>query len=200
MIYILKQRAQYLLVWNNAPTHIKKPTHNRQLSSTSLTVTSPNLENFETQIDKIFGDNNWFKINQLVLNSIKTHYLQCSMKNSRDYDLKLNYQGDYVKSFTNTKFLDLIVDDSLSWKAHIDQMMSKLNSACFVIRTIQAIMSQKTLRVVYFVYVHSVMSYGIIFWRNQPYSQKIFKIQKKVIRVITNSGARDSCRELFKKL
>jgi len=78
-------------------------------------------------------------------------------------------------------------------------MMSKLNSACFVICTMQAIMSQETLRMVYFAYIHSIMSYGIIFWGNQPHSEKIFKIQK-VIRIITNSKARDSCRELFKKL
>ena len=32
MIYILKQRAQHLLVWNNAPPHIRKPSHNRRLS------------------------------------------------------------------------------------------------------------------------------------------------------------------------
>ena len=101
---------------------------------TSIIVTSSNMENFETQIDKIFGDiNNWFKINQLVLNYNKTHYLQFNMKNSRDYDLKLNYQGNYVRSSTNIKFLGLIIDDSLSWKAHIDQMMSKLNTVCFVI-------------------------------------------------------------------
>jgi len=61
-------------------------------------------------------------------------------------------------------------------------------------------MSQETLRTVYFAYVHSIMSYGIIFWGNQPYSEKIFKIQKGVIRIITNSRARDSCMELFKKL
>ena len=47
-------------------------------------------------------------------------------------------------------------------QAHIDQMMSKLNSACFVIQTIQGMMSQETLRMVYCAYVHSVMSYGII--------------------------------------
>jgi hypothetical protein len=36
---------------------------------TSIIVTSPNLENFNKQIEKIFRDiNNWFKINQLVLN------------------------------------------------------------------------------------------------------------------------------------
>jgi len=44
---------------------------------TSIIVTSPNVENFETQIDNIFGDiNNWFKVNQLILNYNKTHYLQ----------------------------------------------------------------------------------------------------------------------------
>jgi hypothetical protein len=61
-------------------------------------------------------------------------------------------------------------------------------------------MSPETLRMVYFAYIHSVMSYGIIVGGNQPYSEKIFKIQKRVIRIITNSRMRDSCRELFKKL
>ena len=73
----------------------------------------------------IFRDvNNWFKVNQLILNYNKTHYLQFNMKNSWDYDLKLKYHGNDVKSSSNTKFLCLIIDDSLSWKAHIDQMMS----------------------------------------------------------------------------
>jgi len=94
----------------------------------------------------------------------------------------------------------LTIDDSLSWKAHIDQMMSKLNTACFVIQTIQAIMSLETLRMVYFVYIHSIISYRIIFWGNQPYSDKIFKIQKRVIRIITRSRTRDSCRGLLKKI
>jgi len=132
---------------------------------TSIIVTSPNLENFETKIDKIFQDiNNWFKLNQLILNYNKTHYLQFNTKNIWDYDLKLNYQGNYVKSSSNTKLLGFIIDDSLSWKADVDQMMSKLNTACFVIRTIQAIMSQETLRVVYFTHIYSVMSYRILFW------------------------------------
>jgi len=44
--------------------------------NTSIIVTSPNMEYCETKIYKIFGDiNNWFKINQLVLNYNKTHYL-----------------------------------------------------------------------------------------------------------------------------
>ena len=61
-------------------------------------------------------------------------------------------------------------------------------------------MSLETLRMVYFAYLHSIMSYGIIFWGNQLCSEKLFKIQKKAIRIITNSRPRDSCRVLCKRL
>jgi len=57
----------------------------------------------------------------------------------------------------------MIIDDSLSWKCHIDQIMYKLKTACFVIRTMLAIMSQETLKMAYFAYIHSTISYGIIF-------------------------------------
>jgi hypothetical protein len=53
---------------------------------------------------------------------------------------------------------------------------------------------------IYFSYVHSVMSYGIIFGGNSHYSNNIFKIQKRIIRIITNIGRCDSCHQLFKQL
>ena len=52
----------------------------------------------------------------------------------------------------------------------------------------------------YFAYFHSIMSYGIIFWGNSCYANKIFKLQKGAVRIITGVGIRDSCRELFKNL
>ena len=42
------------------------------------------------------------------------------------------------------------------------------------------------------------MTYGIIFCSNSPYSIHVFRLQKKIIRTITNSKNRDSCRNLFK--
>jgi hypothetical protein len=53
---------------------------------------------------------------------------------------------------------------------------------------------------IYFSYFHSLMTYGIIFWGNSPLSILIFRIQKRVIRIITDSRSWDSCRELFKNL
>jgi hypothetical protein len=56
------------------------------------------------------------------------------------------------------------------------------------------------MKMIYYSYVHSVISYGIIFWSNSHLSDSTFKIQKRIIRVITNTGRRDSCHELYKKL
>jgi hypothetical protein len=61
-------------------------------------------------------------------------------------------------------------------------------------------LSLEALKMVYFSTVHSIISYGIIFWGISSYSKIIFKTQKRIVQIITNSDKRDSCRELFKKL
>jgi hypothetical protein len=63
------------------------------------------------------------------------------------------------------------------------------------------ILSQDTLRAIYFSYFHSILSYGITFWCNSAYSSNILKIQKMIIGIIMNVRNRDySCRQLFKNL
>jgi hypothetical protein len=57
----------------------------------------------------------------------------------------------------------------------------------------------EAIRLVYFSYFHSILPYGVIFWGNSVHSKYIFKIKKRTLRVITDSGMRDSCPELFKK-
>jgi len=36
--------------------------------------------------------------------------------------------------------------------------------------------------------------------RNSPHGTDIFKIQKQIIRIMSKSRSRDSCRQLFKRL
>ena len=52
---------------------------------------------------------------------------------------------------------------------------------------------------IYFSYFHSIMSYGIIFWGNSHHRINIFKIKKRIIRIMTNSGRNDTCCPLFKQ-
>ena len=64
----------------------------------------------------------------------------------------------------------------------------------------KSVITTTKLRKIYFSYVHSIMTYGIIFWGNSTVSYNIFRLQKRTIRIIMNAGNRLSCRELFKKL
>jgi hypothetical protein len=60
--------------------------------------------------------------------------------------------------------------------------------------------SHESLRMIYYSYFHTVMSYGIIFWGNSSQNINIFKLQKRIIRIITNTRNRVSCRLLFMEL
>jgi hypothetical protein len=61
-----------------------------------------------------------------------------------------------------------------------NQLVAKLSAANFSIRILPSVMTQESLTMVYFAYVHSIMSYGIIFWGSSTYSSLLFKIQKRI--------------------
>ena len=45
-----------------------------------------------------------------------------------------------------------------------------------------------------------MISHGMIVWGMSAHSKIIFKMQKRIIRIIINSDNKESCRDLFKKL
>jgi hypothetical protein len=93
-----------------------------------------------------------------------------------------------------------MIDDALTWKNHIDLLTKKLSKACYVIRNGKPYMSTSALKAIYYSFFHSLMNYGIIFWRNSSHSFTIFRLQKKVIRIMLGCGNRVSCRNIFKEL
>jgi hypothetical protein len=76
----------------------------------------------------------------------------------------------------------------------------KLSSACYIMRSIKPIMPIDTLRTVYYSHFNAIITYGLPFWGNSPHSTKIFKIQKRMVRIMMVYRNRVSCRSLFKKL
>jgi hypothetical protein len=69
----------------------------------------------------------------------------------------------WLQKVAHTKFLGLVTDYTLTWDNHTDQSISRLNSACYAIRAVKAILSWKALIMLHFSYVHSITPYGIIF-------------------------------------
>jgi hypothetical protein len=44
------------------------------------------------------------------------------------------------------------------------------------------------------------MTYGIMFWGNSSDADRVFKLQKRVIRIMKGCGYKDSCREHFRDM
>jgi hypothetical protein len=58
----------------------------------------------------------------------------------------------------------------------------------------------KTLKSVYFSYFHSVITYGIMFWGNSSHAERVFKLQKRVVRIMKGCGPINSCTKHFRDL
>jgi hypothetical protein len=57
--------------------------------------------------------------------------------------------------------------------------------------------SQQMLKAIYYSYFHSIMSYGIMFWGQSANSIRVFRLQKRILRIMMGCKNRDSCRKLF---
>jgi hypothetical protein len=145
--------------------------------------------------------NEWFKNNCLSINTEKIHFIHFRTKNSQPIDTSMCLENNRIFiNNQNTKFLGLIVDNTLSWKPHIDHLINKLSTACCVIRSVKPYVNTDVLIMIYHSLFHSVMNYGIIIWGNSSHNTQVFKMQKKTVRIIMGCGNRESCRNLFKEL
>lgn len=169
--------------------------------NTRIIISNTDVHEFKNNL--VFAMNetiNWCQSNLQSINFNKDHFLQFLTNQQKKVNIQTVVPDSIIPNVNSTKFLGLLLDSSLSWKAHITELSSKQNKACYAIRATKPIMSLRALRTIYFSYFHSLMSYGVIFWGNSHIANDIFKIRKRIVRILTNKSKRESCRFLFKEL
>ena len=121
------------------------------------------------------------------------------MKNYYQMQTKVQCNNNIIPNPKMTKFLGLIIDDTLTWNQHIEYTATKLCSACYALRNLKHIVPKSTLRTLC-AYIHPIISYGIIFWGRSAKVTKLFILQKCIVRVLSNTRARETCRDAFRKM
>jgi hypothetical protein len=105
---------------------------------TSIIFTHPNPTEFKKEFNKLFEKVIiWFQTNLLSLNLNKTYYMQFLSKMNHAINGKKGHKINQLSNVCHTNFLGLTLDNILPWKPHIDHLISKLNSACYVIRSLR---------------------------------------------------------------
>jgi len=130
------------------------------------------------------GVNKRFKVNLFSININKTYYMQFKTKNKPTLDINTVCNDNLITTLPNVMFLGIYIHNSINWSCHIEYIIPKLSSACYIMRSIKPFMSLNTLKTIYYSYFNTIISYSLPFWANSPHSIKIFRMQKKIIRII----------------
>jgi hypothetical protein len=152
---------------------------------TSLIISNPDPINFRNDANNILQHiQKRFNTNFISLNWEKIHFMRFATKNNSLNNFDIMYKDKKLTTVDSIKFLGLTLDNSLSWKKYTEAIVPKLSAATFAMRVVQLFLSLDSLKLIYYSYFHSILSYGIIFWGNTPHRNVIFKMQKKIVRIM----------------
>ena len=153
-------------------------------------------ETLETEGKKVME---WLTTNKLLVNLSKTHVMLFSFKrNVPKLSIKINNYELEEKSEIN--FLGVQIDNKLNWKAHITHVCSKVSKSIAILRLVRSIFPKYILKMIYMSLVFTYLNYCNLIWGAAHYSiiEPLFKLQKKAIRIITNSYYLEHTTPLFK--
>jgi hypothetical protein len=140
-------------------------------------------------------------MNRLIINKEKTvavSFHQPQKVRAKSPQIKMQ---DTVINYTeHIKFLGLWPDKNIKWSIHTQQLATKLSKICFAIRIITRVSGLETVCTLYCAYFHSLLLYGLIFWRNSANAKLIFRLQKRAIRAMVQIPKNISCKQYFKSL
>ena len=155
-----------------------------------------------TELKKIV---NWLHSNKLSLNVTKTHYIIFSSK--RKYvDVNLTDQvliDDVpLNRVSSTKFLGVILDEKLNWNEHVSCIKKKVSKSIGVICKARKVFQHSTLMSLYYSLIYPYLIYCTEVWGNTNayIINSLYKLQKKVCRIIDSAPKRTESASLFKKL
>ena len=108
----------------------------------------------------------WLKANMLSINIDKTKgiiFYPTSKKpfmSTKFPELSINRIT--LERETVTKFLDVIIDQNVTWKAHINKISTNISKSIVICYRATLIIRRKELNQLYFLFVHSYLNYANI--------------------------------------
>ncbi len=146
-----------------------------------------NVSEFEInfELTKV-GD--WLASNKLSLNTSKTKYMvfHTARRLIQYPNLKINnYKIEHVDEFN---FLGLILSSDLKWHKHVNHISLKITKVVGIMYRLKHIYPRAILLTLYNALILSHFNYCLLVWGSKVIeNHKLHLIQKKALRIITNS-------------
>ena len=150
--------------------------------------------------DELAKITEWLRANKLSLNTGKTKYMlfrysQTPPRTIPKLDLKMD--GKIIEKVDNFNFLGITISETMSWKTHIEKISVKIAKVIGVMYRIKNFVNSNILLKIYSSLILSHLHYGILCWGFGRH--KLFRLQKKAIRIIAKQKYNAHTDPIFKK-
>ena len=145
---------------------------------------------------------NWLNANRLSLNIDKINYMIFRPKNKNDNGPDMLINNIQISQVNKAKLLGVIIDNKLSWSEHTKHVIQKVSKGIGIIIKARKHFNQETLKNLYNTMVLPYISYCIHVWGKAAITHinKIYILQKKIVRIIKGVPPRTHSKPLFDQL
>ena len=142
----------------------------------------------------------WLSINKLILNVKKTNYMVFT-KRHLDINFDIKIGNESINCASSLKFLGVTIDNKLSWHEHIGVICNQISKGVGILNKLRNL-PQFILKTVYSAIILPYLNYCNIAWCNSTdyCIDRLFLLQKKAVRIISNSSYYAHTKPLFAKL
>ena len=142
----------------------------------------------------------WLNIDKLSLNVRKTKYMifHHYQRNITNISPTLKINCEPIERVTEFNFLWLTIDEHLSWKPHIQKISNKIARTLGIMCRLKNFLPTDILRILYNSLILPHLQYSVLSWGFKM--GRLDKLQKRAVRIISNSRYNSHTDPLFKKL
>ena len=144
----------------------------------------------------------WLITNILTLNISKIQFMLFPNTKVIQPSVTIEISAQPITCVTKTKFLGVIIDNTLTWKEHISYICCKVVKGIGIISKVRKYLNKNTLLYLYYSFIYPYLTYCNQVWglSCQSYMNALVKLQKIVIRIISGVHPITHTDPLFTKL
>ena len=148
--------------------------------------------------NELHAISNWMKLNKLSINVQKTRAMMFHTPQRVANFPTLKIDDTEIEFVTSFNFLGIKLHQNLKWDSHIETVTKKMSRTIGVMNKMKNFLPLGALLKIYNALIAPHLNYGVMVWGKN--CDKILKLQKKAVRVITKSKYNAHSNPLFNKL
>ena len=119
-----------------------------------------------------------------------------------DHVPTISINGHQIERVYKKEVLGIVIDDRLSWNRQNEEQCNKISKNINLLRKAKDFVGLDTLKIMYNALVMPHFNYCSTVWQNnnQTHLGKLYKLQKRAARIITNSDYTIRSSDIFQKL